>query len=153
MGSTRICRILYVWNEKSDGEFGGISSMEKYELGLNKKSFSLFYNGGEVWCEHLDSLYGEKELLRQKFKRDLIQISRPSTSSFIAVILDDSDVDREIIEWIVDSLVMLKKPLRKVVFVGLDVKMKHYIKKKKADISFMMTCIDDLEKAKEWLIS
>ncbi len=134
-------------------EILGDYSMEKYELGLNKKSFSLFFNGGEVWCEHLDSLYGKRELLKEKFKEDLIEISRPSTSSFIAVVLDDSDIDREALEWIVDSFVMLEKPLRKVVFVGLDLKMKHYIKKKKADISFMMTCIDDLEKAKEWLIS
>ena len=127
--------------------------MEKYELGLKKKSFSLFYNGGEIWCEHLDSLYGEKELLKQKFKQDLIQISRPSASSFIIVDLDQSDVDREILELIVDSFAMLKKALCKVVFVGLDFKMKTYIKKRNADVSFMMTCIDDFEKAKEWLVS
>lgn len=127
--------------------------MEKYEYGLNKKSFSLFYNGGEVWCEHLDSLYGEKGLLKQKFKWDLIEISRPSTSSFIAVVLDDSDVDKEVLDWIVDRFIMLNKPLRKIVFVGLDLKMKSYMKKKKVDSLFMMACIDDLEKAKEWLIS
>lgn len=127
--------------------------MEKYEYGLNKKSFSLFYKGGEVWCEHLDSLYCEKELLKQKFKWDLIEISRPSTSSFIAVVLDDSDVDKEVLDWIVDRFIMLNKPLRKIVFVGLDLKMKSYMKKKKVDNSFMMACIDDLEKAKEWLIS
>jgi len=57
------------------------------------------------------------------------------------------------LELIVDSFVLLKRPLRKVVFIGLDLKMKSYIKKKKTDVSFMMTCIDDLEKAKEWLIS
>lgn len=127
--------------------------MEKYEYGLNKKSFSLFYKGGEVWCEHLDSFYGEKELLKQKFKWDLIEISRPSTSSFIAVVLDDSDVDKEVLDWIVDRFIMLNKPLRKIVFVGLDLKMKSYMKKKKVDSLFMMACIDDLEKAKEWLIS
>lgn len=127
--------------------------MEKYEYGLNKKSFSLFYKGGEVWCEHLDSLYGEKELLKQKFKWDLIEISRPSTSSFIAVVLDDSDVDKEVLDWIVDRFIMLNKPLRKIVFVGLDLKMKSYMKKKKVDNSYMMACIDDLEKAKEWLFS
>ncbi len=127
--------------------------MEKYEYGLNKKSFSLFYKGGEVWCEHLDSFYGEKELLKQKFKRDLIEISRPSTSSFIAVVLDDSDVDKEVLDWIVDRFIMLNKPLRKIVFVGLDLKMKSYMKKKKVDNSFMMACIEDLEKAKEWLFS
>ena len=127
--------------------------MKKYELGLNKKSFSLFYNGGEIWCEHLDSLYNEKDLLKQKFLQDLIQISRPSMSSFIAVDLDESEVDTEILELIINSFIMLKKPLCKVVFVGLNSKMKRYIKKKNADTSFFMICMDDYEKAKEWLVA
>lgn len=126
--------------------------MEKYELGLNKKSFSVFFNGGEIWCEHLDSIYKEKELLKQKFNQDLVQISRPSTSSFIVIDLDESEVDTEILELIIDSFVMLKKPLRKVVFVGLNARMKRYINKRNKDTSFTMTCIDDLEKAKEWLV-
>ena len=126
--------------------------MEKYELGLKKKSFSLFFNGGEIWGEHLDSLYNEKELLKQKFMQDLVQISKPSTSSFIAVNLDESDVDREILELIINSFVMLKKPLRKVVFVGLNSRMKNYIKKRNTNTSFSMACIDDFEKAKEWLV-
>lgn len=126
--------------------------MEKYELGLNKKSFSLFYNGGEIWCENLDSLYNEKELLKQKFNQDLVQISRPSTSSYIAVALAESDVDIEILDLIVNNFVLLKKPLRKVVFVGLNTKMKNYIKKRNIDTSFVMFCIDDYEKAKEWLV-
>lgn len=71
----------------------------------------------------------------------------------IAVVLDESAVDRDILELIVDRFVMLNKPLRKVVFVGLNLKMKSYIKKRNADISFIMTCIADLEKAKEWLVS
>ena len=126
--------------------------MEKYELGLKKKSFSLFYRGGEIWCEHLDALYGEKELLKQKFHQDLLVIGRPSTSSFIIVILDESEVDNELLEMIVGSLAGLEKPLRKVVFVGLTSKMKSYMKKRKTDTRFVMTCMDDLEKAKEWLI-
>ena len=126
--------------------------MEKYELGLNKKSFSLYFNGGEIWCEHLDSMYSEKELLKQKFNQDLVQISKPSTSSFVAVDLDESDVDREILELIINSFIMLKKQLRKVVFIGLNSKMKSYIKTKNIDTSFTMACIDDFEKAKEWLV-
>ena len=125
--------------------------MEKYELGLNKKSFSIYYHGGEIWCEHLDSLYGEKELLLQKFRQDLIVIARPSTSSFIVVNLDESDVDKEMIEFIMNSFITLKKSLRKIVFVGLNSKMKSYIKKKNLETSFVVTCIDDYEKAKEWL--
>lgn len=126
--------------------------MDKYELGLNKKSFSLFYKGGEIWCEHLDSLYSEKELLIQKFNQDFVQISRPSTSSFIVIDLDQTDVDSGIIDHIINSFIMMKKPLRKVVFVGLSSRMKGYIRKKNRGTLFMMTCIDDFEKAKEWLV-
>lgn len=126
--------------------------MEKYELGLNKKSFSLFYNGGEIWCEHLDSLYTEKELLKEKFMQDLVKIGKPSTSSFVIVNLDESDVDKEILELIINCFLMLKKPLRKVVFVGLNSKMKNYVKKRNINTTFTMVCIDDFEKAKEWLV-
>ncbi len=34
----------------------GEQIIEKIELGLKKKSFSMFFNGGEIWFEHLDSL-------------------------------------------------------------------------------------------------
>lgn len=126
--------------------------MKNHELGLNKKSFSLFYNGGEIWCEHLDSMYSEKDLLIQKFDQDMVQISRPSTSSFIAVAIAQSEVDRDILEHIINSFIRVEKPLRKVVFIGLNLKMKSFIKKKNAETSFVMTCIDDFEKAKEWLV-
>lgn len=73
-------------------------------------------------------------------------------SSFIVVDLDESEVDIEILELIINSFVMLKKTLRKVVFVGLSARMKRYINKRNKDTSFTMTCIDDFEKAKEWLV-
>lgn len=31
--------------------------------GYKKKSFALPYNGGEIWFEHLDGLYGFEELV------------------------------------------------------------------------------------------
>jgi hypothetical protein len=126
--------------------------MEKYELGLNKKSFSLFYNNGEIWGEHLDSLYDKRELLIQKFNQDMEQMRRPSTSSFIAIDLDDSEVDIALLEFIISSFVKLEKPIRKIVFVGLNSKLKKYVKIKNKDTLFEMTCIDDYEKAKEWLV-
>lgn len=141
-------RIPFVWNVKFDGE----ENMEKYKLGLKKKSFSLFFNGGEIWCEHLDALYDQMELLKQKFMQDLSQIQKPSVSSFVAVILDDSNVDSDILDQILDEFSKLKKQLRKVVFVGLNIKMKRYIKKRSTNTNFLVICIDDLEKAKEWLV-
>ena len=126
--------------------------MENYELGLKKKSFSMFFNGGEIWFEHLDSLYDQKELLRKKFMQDLLQIEKPSASSFIAVIIDESNVDNDCLDWILFEFSKLKKQLRKVVFVGLNVQMKRYMKKKSSDTNFLMICMDDLEKAKKWLV-
>lgn len=130
----------------------GEQIMEKYKLGLKKKSFSLSYNGGEIWCEHLDSLYDQTELLKQKFMEDLLQIQKPSSSSFIAVILNESDVDGEILDQIINEFSSLKRQLRKVVFIGLTMKLKRHVKKRIADTNFLMVCMDDLEKAKEWLV-
>ena len=124
--------------------------MEKYEKGLNKKSFSLYYNGGEIWAESLDSLEDKKELVIEKFKVDLKTISKPSTSSFIALNLDETVVTDDIIKFILDSFINIGKPLKKVAFVGLNSKYKRYIKKQ--SLPFQAVCFDDYEKAKEWLV-
>lgn len=126
--------------------------MGDYEGGLNKKSFSIAFHGGEIWIEHLDALGSEAELLREKFSADMIQIRKPQTSSFVAVNLDETKVNEEILELILGQFAALRVPLRKVVFVGLDSKMKRYIKRQKKNMPFLIGCIDDFEKAKEWLI-
>lgn len=126
--------------------------VDRIELGLKKKSFSMFFNGGEIWFEHLDSLYDQTELIKQKFTQDLLEIQRPSTSSFIAVILDESNINSEILDLIINKFLNLNKQLRKVVFIGLTLKMKRYVKKRSAHTNFLIICMDDLEKAKEWLV-
>lgn len=122
------------------------------ELGLKKKSFSMFFNGGEIWFEHLDSLYDQTELIKQKFMQDLLVIQRPSTSSFIAVILNESNINGEILDLIINEFSVINKQLRKVVFIGLTLKMKRYVKKRSAHTNFLIICMDDLEEAKEWLV-
>ena len=126
--------------------------VDKIELGLKKKSFSMFFNGGEIWFEHLDSLYDQTELIKQKFTQDLLEIQRPSTSSFIAVILNESNINSEILDLIINEFSSLNKQLRKVVFIGLTMKMKRYVKKRSTHTNFLIICMDDLEKAKEWLV-
>ena len=98
--------------------------MEKYELGMNKKSFSLYFGGGEIWCEHLDSLCDRKDLFFEKFDNDLKTIKRPSTSSYLAVIA----------------------------FIGLENKWNKYINKKNKETYILIKGISDLEEAKFWLI-
>ena len=130
----------------------GCSEFDKVMTGSNKKSFSLFYNGGSIWCEHLDSLCDQKQLVLEKFTKDLVEIRKPSTSAYLAVNLDETVVDEEILSFILDSFVQMEKALRKVVFVGLKLKWKHYVKKRSQGVPFMTGCVDDFEKAKAWLV-
>lgn len=88
-----------------DMDKAGCSEFDKVMTGLNKKSFSLFYNGGSIWCEHLDSLCDQKQLVLEKFTKDLVEIRKPSTSAYLAVNLDETVVDEEIISFILDSFV------------------------------------------------
>lgn len=39
--------------------------------GYKKKSFLLYYNDGEIWFEHLDSIYGNEDLVIQKLYSDI----------------------------------------------------------------------------------
>ena len=126
--------------------------MEKYELGINKNSFSLYFGGGEIWCEHLDSLCDRKDLFFEKFDNDLKTIKRPSASSYLAVIVDETDIDREMIDYLLDTFISLDKPLKKIAFIGLDNKWNKYINKKNKGTYILMKSISDLEEAKNWLI-
>jgi len=124
--------------------------MENDNIGLEKKSFSINYKGGEIWIEHLDSIQNPS-LIKEKFIKDLVQIRRPSTSSFIAINLDKSGINAELLNFILDSLCNIDKPIRKVVLVGLNKAMKRLVKWRMYDLTFAVACIDDFEKAKEWL--
>ena len=126
--------------------------MTPVPAGINKKSFSLFYNGGEIWCEHLDALGQSTELLNQKFAEDLKLISRPSTSSYLAICMDQTKVSEEILEMIIASLSRLVKPIKKVAFIGLNPAMKRYVMKRTKSLNILFVCMDDYEKAKAWLI-
>ena len=54
-------------------------------MGLQKKSFLLYYSGGEIWVEHLDGLYGYTDLAIEKFEKDYIECKRPSLPALIAI--------------------------------------------------------------------
>lgn len=116
-------------------------------LGVYKKSFPLSFHGGEIWFEHLDALPDEAALKR-KFRQDMLQIKRPSSSSLIAVNLDETEVTKEILDYILNAFASCNRPLCKVVFVGLPFRMKRYLKRRQTRLPFVVICIDDFEKAK-----
>lgn len=128
----------------------------KIEAGIKKKSFSLHYNKGEIWCEHLDSLGDHKKIVMNKFNEDLLELKKVSAPSFIAVNLDETMVDRDILEMVLYSYRDLDKDLKKVVFIGLSRRnvrlMKQIIRESDKKITYITGCINDFEKAKEWLV-
>ena len=122
------------------------------QAAIKKKSFELNYNGGTIWCEHLDGMGTLEDEVIAKFNEDKKLFSRPSVSSFMIIDLDETDITEHIVNTIVDAILESNKVFKKIAFVGVE---KHWhkqlgtIKQKGIAVRF----IDDYEKAKEWVIS
>ena len=120
--------------------------------GYKAKSFSIPYNGGEIWIEHLDGIYGYEELVLSKLKRDIKLFTRPSATSYICFVFDETTVTERITEAVIDSILEQGKHFVKIAFVGLDRKNKQTLKKKLQDESFSINFLEGLEDAKQWLL-
>ncbi len=118
-----------------------------------RQSMNLPFNNTEIWGEELDALSVYTDVVKEKFLKDMEIIKKQSSPSLIAVHLNETLVDSELVELIVTELVKAGKSVRKVVFVGLDKQtekmFKAMIKKRNAEYSFYF--IDDYEKGKQWL--
>ncbi len=125
--------------------------MKENNLGMKKNSFSLYYNGGEIWAQHLDCI-NNLEDMKRKFDEDLVQMVRPSSSSYVAINLAQSAVDKSFLKYILDAMNTCGKPFQRVVFIGLPYRLKRYLRKHIPSNLGAVACIDDFEKAKEWLI-
>lgn len=123
---------------------------EDQHSGLHVNSFSIGYRGGSIWIEHLDAM--DEEDLAPKLTRDLHEIRKPSTSSFLAVNVDETPLSRETFSFILGALDAVDKPFLKVAFVGLSPKLKRYAHKYRGSVHFVFACFDDFELAKEWLL-
>ena len=122
------------------------------QAGIRKKSFELNYNGGTIWCEHLDGMGACENEVISKFIGDKKSFSRPSVSSFMIINLDKTDITGQIAETIVNCISDTEKLIRKIAFVGVEKRWQRsfgVLKKKGIVISF----ISDYEKAKEWLFA
>lgn len=126
---------------------------EQKELaGVNKKSFSMFFGGGEIWFEHLDGIYDSTILAIEKLENDYQQFKRPSMPSLMAVNLDETVVDDTLISAIKDKLLNGGKRFTRVVFVGVDKTVKKKLKNTFLGAPFAFDFVNDFEKAKEWLV-
>jgi len=122
-----------------------------------RESISMFFGDGEIWFEQLDALSIYKDVILDKFLKDMETIKRPSSSAFIGINLNESLVDKEIADTIISNLSLADQFVRKVAFIGLDSKgvkqMKQSIVNNHKPIVFVFTFINDYEKAKEWLVN
>ncbi|MCR5479072.1 MAG: hypothetical protein K6F27_04335 [Ruminococcus sp.] len=123
-----------------------------HEAAVKKKSFELNYNGGTIWCEHLDGMGTLEGEVIAKFCEDKKLFSRPSVSSFMIIDLDETEITEQIVRTIVDAIIEANKVFRKIAFVGVE---KHWQKQLGAikTKGFAVRFIGDYEKAKEWVIS
>ena len=121
------------------------------QAGISKKSFELNYNGGTIWCEHLDGMGTYEDEVLRKFQNDKASFSRPSVSSSMIINLDKTEITEKIAETIVNELSESKKLFRKIAFVGVDKRRQkkfNRLREKGCVIKFLT----DYEKAKEWVI-
>lgn len=121
--------------------------------GNKKKSFALPFNNGEIWFEHLDGMYQYDQLVLNKLAKDSKEFLRPSMPSAIGVVLDETNVTSEIADALISVLLGTDKTIQRVCFVGTDKKIKKmFTDRLKKTNKFQYNFINDLEKAKEWLI-
>lgn len=122
------------------------------QAGIKKRSFELDYNGGKIWCEHLDGMGACEDEVIAKFTGDIKTFSRPSVSSFMIINLDKTEITGKIAEAIAAGISENDKTVRKLAFVGVDRRWHRTfgrIRKKGTVIIFL----SDYEKAKEWMFS
>lgn len=124
----------------------------KLSAGLNKKSFELNYNGGTIWCEHLDSMGDLEQEVIEKFSADYKIFSRPSVSSYMIINLDETIVTSQIVECIVNSIIECPKRFMKIAFLGIAKREQKRFEKIKKDTGTIISFLNDYEKAKEWIL-
>ena len=127
---------------------------DPYELaGVKKKSFAMYFGGGEIWFEHLDGIYEYTDIAVQKLENDFPSFKKPSSPSLFAVNLDETVIDDKLIQALADKLVHGGKRFTRVAVVGADAVSRRKLKKALCGGGFALKFINDFEKAKEWLVS
>ena len=122
------------------------------KAGINKSSFELYYNGGSIWCEHLDGMGKYAEKVKEKFWGDFKTLSKPSMTSFIIINLDKTILDNDLVSWIADTIIQSSKRFMKIAFVGVQHSKRAALRKIQYNKGCAVSFFDDYERAKQWLL-
>ena len=125
---------------------------DEIRAAINKKSFELNYNGGTIWCEHLDGMGNLEREVIEKFEADLPRMLRPSVSSCVIINLDETVMTDAITNVIVNGFLRSDKQIRKIAIFGVDRKKRNAFNEIHNRNGAIIKFMDDYEKAKEWLI-
>ena len=121
-----------------------------------RESFTLYYAGSEIFSMELDGLKDNKDVLMDKFMRDVQFLHRPSSPSLTGIHLKDSKVTAEMLKMMLEKLNEPGMHLKKAAVVGLNVfgrrMFSRHLKAITPPIHFVYSFFDDYEKAKEWLV-
>ena len=120
--------------------------------GYKKKSFLLYYNGGEIWFEHLECMYDREDLVINKLDSDSHIFLKPSSTSFICFVFFETVVTNSIVLAVQNILLKTEKHFTKIAFCGLDRKNQRKFKKALSNQGFGIEFFDGLEDAKIWLL-
>jgi len=120
--------------------------------GYRKKSFALPYNGGEIWFEHLDGIYEHEELVLKKLLSDTPIFIKPSATSFICFVFDETTVTDTILNAVFEAVFGTKKIFQKIAFCGLDKTRRKKFKKTFCNKGISIGFFEGLEDAKMWLL-
>lgn len=106
-----------------------------------------------IAVEDEDGMYQYTELVLQKLKRDGEKFLLPSKPGLIGFVMDETVIDQRVIDEIVNMLCNSQKRYMRVAFIGTNREIKKSLKKALKTSEFMFHFFDDLEAAKEWLVS
>lgn len=120
--------------------------------GYRKKSFLLYYNGGEIWFEHLEGLYGNEDLVIEKLNSDVPQLTKPSATSFVCFVFFDTAITDNIVLAVKEAVLGSNKHFTKIAFCGLNKRDQKKFKREFSDRGFGIAFFDGLEDAKVWLL-
>ena len=120
--------------------------------GYRKKSFLLYYNGGEIWFEHLEGLRDHEDLVIEKLNADMPSFLKPSSTSYLCFVFFETLITQGIMLALKKSLSESGKRFTKIAFCGLDRKNQKKFKKEFFDHGFGIAFFDGLEDAKIWLL-
>ncbi len=125
---------------------------DEIRAAIGSRSFELNYNGGTIWCEHLDGMGEYEQEVIDKFTGDLLKLQSPSVSSSMIINLDETEITEAIEDVIVNGLNGVDKQFRKIAFVGVDRKHRTKFFEIHDLNGAVVKFLDDYEKAKEWVL-